>query len=343
MRSLVRAYVLTGLCFTLAGMPIMSVSLAVASAFVDHWSADQVPLPATVLFGILGTLQYGVFLPVAFGVPIVVATLAFVACMNWGASTRYRAAAGAIAGAVSGSLGAVVWRSSELVVTPQTWLTGSAAACVVACAAAGAITAWLYPRSAFIGRSAPPARTQAVEATHTPAMPARLAAGVIAAAVAAWLLPRSTPTVDDARFLRDAKADAVAMRAAPVDEQSARIGALLDHAPTIASISERKAGSPLLQRAIRDRGQLASELASLKRRGGPVVQTRHKDFAASLNAHDLSRGLNMTFEDSRASGAATETFGYDRRDGKLVLRMYNYIFSGPRGDPEAYQALLIQR
>ena len=341
MRALIRAYLITGLCFTLAGIPIMSVYLAVANALLNHWSTDHVPLPMTFLFAILGTIQYGMFLPVAFGVPIVVTTLAFVACMNWGAPTRYMAWTGAIAGAVAGLLGAVVWRLSELVVTPQTWLIGSASACVLACAVAGATTAWLYPRSALVGRSAP--REQDGAVLHTPPMLARLAAGALAAAVAAWLLPRSTPTIEEAQFFRDAEMDALAMRASPLEVQSARIGALFDSAPTIASISERKAGSPIVQRAIRDRRQLAAEISSLKRRGGAVVQTRYKDFATSMNVHDLSRGLNMTFQDARASGAATETFGYDRREGKLVLTMYNYIFSGPRSDPEEYQALLIQR
>lgn len=239
----------------------------------------------------------------------------------------------------------MAWRMGELLVTPQAWLLGRASACVIAGSAGGVATAWISSRGTAAHATETPGEPGVSGAAWRPlSMPARLVAVALAATAAAWVLAHSTPTVDDFRFRRDAELAAHAMRASSLQVQSASIGDLLDAAPKEASIVEHAAGTEVIvKRAIRDREQLAAELAALKARGGAIVHTRYKDFAI---AGDLTQGLHMVFEDALAAGAATETFGYEWRHGKLVLTMYNYGFSGPRDnqrDSPAWQALLISR
>ncbi|MEP6941697.1 MAG: hypothetical protein ABI981_02105 [Betaproteobacteria bacterium] len=344
MRSLLKSVVVAAICFVLIGAPIMSIYLGVQSSLVNHWSADQVPLPMTIVFSVLGTIYYGMFIVPFFGVPMGVAALAFVACMPATMSGKYPVGIGAITGATVGLLTAMVWRAAELQVTPDAWLWGPAIACVIGAGAAGMATAWFSRRGLAVHAVDAACETdKATAARRTRSVPARLVIVALAATAAYAVLWRSVATVDDLRFRRDAESAALAMRASPMEVQSARIGDLLDAAPKLASISERGASTPIAQRAIRNRPHLAAELAVLKARGGAIVKTRYNDFAAtSTSANDLSRGLQMVFNDTHLAGTSTETLGYEWRNGQPVLTMYNYVYQGPRDDP-VYEAMLITR
>jgi hypothetical protein len=341
MRLLLTRYFVSLVCFVLVGTLVLQLYLAGYRNWHDAFTTDApVSLPMLVVFVVLGFLSYLPLLLFYAGVPMALAALLYVFfCAMLGARVD-RLSPALLAGGMAGLIAAIVARFPEFRLTPEVWWWSYALGCVIAGSLSAAVVAWLLRNQpAFAaGRDSKMNGLRSPESRRSVA--ATLVASAVALLAAGTALNKSLATEDDVWLRREAEAAAQRFRAAPVDQQTALIADLMVTPGHKASISERlQPNAGPTPRPIRDREQLAAELAAIHTRLGPALSTRH---LGSMEGSAATGRFSALFIDHHSQLQADETLYYRLQGRDVVLTMYNLIVQG-RGPDQAYTAVLISR
>ncbi|MEO8741328.1 MAG: hypothetical protein ABI537_16725 [Casimicrobiaceae bacterium] len=338
-RHVLKICLVTLLCFALIGTFLLMMYISAHGVVTDTWSADETSLPLKMLLIPLGTLLYFPIVAIYGGMPMLVAALLYISFRLVFGAILDRWIWAVLAGIVAAKVSAIVNLEPELLLTPRVWL----AFClgyVIAGVASALITAWILRRVI----AAPAHSATAHDGDlRRPRPTVRFAAAAFAAVLAAvavmFALKESVAREDVVYLHREAAAAAHAFRRAAPAEQARLVGDLMQLPDAKSSIAERlqPSGGPVV-RPIRDREQLAAELATLRARAPTVTSLRYNVFDDTIET--VPKRSSMLFVEERGNLVSNESIRYVLRGREVVMTSYNFSLTGG-GKDTTYSSLLI--
>lgn len=339
LRHVLKICVVSLLCFTVIGNFLLMMYISAHAVVVDTWSADYMPLPLKLLLIPLATLMYFPFIAIYVGMPMLVAALLYLLFRLVFGAMLDRWVLAILAAIVATTVSAIVNLEPELLLTPRVWLAywlGYATAGVVS----ACIAAWLLRK--VIAAPVPTARAHD-SGLRTPRPTVRYAGVAIAAVLAAVaVLSALSDSVarEDIVYLRREASDAAhAFRRSPPAEQARVVGDLMQLPNATSIISERLESSEgPVPRPIRDREQLAVELATLRTRAPYVTSLRYHMFGDTIGS--VPKRASMLFIEERGNLVSNESIAYVLQGREVNMTSYHFSLTG-RGKDTTYSSLLI--